>query len=201
MGKILPRILPGLMLASWLAVPAMAENRMATIDLRKVFDNYWKKQQAEAALKQRGAELEKEYKPLLEDYTRTQEDYKKLLASANDQSVTPEEREKRKASADAKLLEIKTSENMLKQFETNAKDTVATQKKRLLDSILEDIRAAVNARAKAANYTLVIDSSAISANETPMALYANGENDLTDKILAQLNATAPASSSAKTSDK
>ena len=31
-----------------LAGPAWAQNRTATIDLRRVFDRYWKKQQAEA---------------------------------------------------------------------------------------------------------------------------------------------------------
>ena len=202
MSMILRRILPGLVLASCLALPAMAQNRVATIDLRKVFDNYWKKQQAEAALKERGAELDKEYKSLFDDYNKTQEDYKKLIASANDQSVTSEERDKRKTAAEAKLLEIKTSENGIKAFEADAREKLDSQKKRMRESILQDIRAAVNARAKTANYTLVIDSAAISVNDAPVVLYTNGENDLTDNILSQLNAAAPASSPpAKTSQK
>ncbi len=196
MSMILRRVLPGLLLAAWLAAPAMAQNRVATIDLRKVFDNYWKKPQAEAALKERGAELDKDYKGLIDDYTKTKEDYNKLLASANDQSVTTEEREKRKSAAEAKFQEIRTSENMLKTFEADARDKLDTQKKRMRESILQDIRTAVNAKAKTASYTLVIDSAAISVNDAPVVLYTNGENDLTDAILAQLNATAPPSAAA-----
>ena len=38
---------------------AVAQNRMATVDLRKVFDGYWKKKQAEVALKERQTDMEK----------------------------------------------------------------------------------------------------------------------------------------------
>ena len=51
------RILPGLILVLLLTVPAMAETRIGTIDLRKVFDNYWKRQEAEASLKVRGGRM------------------------------------------------------------------------------------------------------------------------------------------------
>jgi outer membrane protein len=191
MKIILKRIVPVLLLTSLLSVPVMAESRIATIDLRKVFDNYWKRQQAEAALKERGAELDKEYKSMIDDYNKLKEDYNKIIASSNDQSVTQEERDKRKSSAEAKLLEIKSSENTIRAFENNAKDQLDTQRKRMRDSILQDIRTAISAKAKSGNFTMVIDTAAESINNTPVILYDNKENDLTDGILSQLNAGAP----------
>jgi outer membrane protein len=191
MKTIINRILPGLLLVSLLTLPAIAETRIATIDLRKVFDNYWKRQESEASLKNRGAELDKEYKAYVDDYTKTKEDYNKLLAAANDQSVTPEEREKRKNSAETKLLEIKTAENTIRTFESNAKDQLDSSRKRMRDGILEDIRTAINAKAKSGNYTLVVDTAAESINNTPVILFSNGENDITDAILTQLNAGSP----------
>src|ERR1700755_2861373 len=122
MKTTIKRILPGLVLVLFLPLPAVAETRVATIDLRKVFDSYWKRQQADVALKEHGAELDKEDKAYIEDYNKAKEDYNKLLAAANDQPVTPEEREKRKGQAEAKLLDIKTSENPIRTFETNARD-------------------------------------------------------------------------------
>ena len=50
------------MLAGALTLPAVGQTRIGTIDLRKVFDNYWKRQQAEAALKERGTTMDKELK-------------------------------------------------------------------------------------------------------------------------------------------
>ncbi len=61
------------------------------------------------------------------------------------------------------------------------------------DGILQDIHSAVEAKAKSAGYTMVIDTAAESINGTPIVLFSNGENDMTDAILQQLNAGAPAS--------
>src|SRR3954447_21904514 len=167
MKTMIKRIVPGLILVLLLTLTAAAaEVRVATIDLRKVFDSYWKRQQAEVALKEHGAELDKEDKAYVEDYNKTKEDYNKLLAAANDQSVTPEEREKRKAQAEAKLLDIKTSENTIRTFENNAREQLDTRKKRMRDQILEEIRTAINAKAKAAGYTMVIDTAAEGAANT-----------------------------------
>jgi outer membrane protein len=187
----LKRALLGLMLAAMFTMPAMAQSRIATIDLRKVFDNYWKRQQAEAALKERGAGMDKELKGFMDDYKKTQGEYDKLLAAANDQSVTPEERDKRKSAAEDKYKELQTSQNTIQTFENNARDQLDSQKKRMRESILEDIRTAINAKAKAGGFTLVIDTAADSLNQTPIILFTNGENDMTDAILAQLNAAAP----------
>jgi hypothetical protein len=59
------------------------------------------------------------------------------------------------------------------------------------EKILADIQAAVNARAKAGGYTLVIDKSAQAASLTSVVVYGNPEIDLTADVLKQLNAGAP----------
>jgi outer membrane protein len=188
---MLKKMLTAVMLVSALTMPALGQARIGTIDLRKVFDNYWKRQQAEAALKERGTAMDKELKGFMDDYNKTKEEYSKLLTAAQDQSKTQEERDKTKSTAEAKLLEIKTSENTIRTYEENAKDQLDSQKKRMRDSLLQDIRTAINAKAKAAGYTLVIDTASDSFNQTPVVLYSTGENDMTDAILTQLNATAP----------
>ena len=38
---------------------------------------------------------------------------------------------------------------------------------------------------------MVFDTAADSINQTPVILYSNGENDLTEAVLAQLNIGAP----------
>jgi len=205
MKTMLKKILPALMLVSVLTLQAAAaESRVGTIDLRKVFDNYWKRQQAEAALKERGTAMDKELKGFMADYNKTKEEYTKLMASAQDQSKTQDERDKAKTAAESKLLEIKTSENTIRTYEENAKDQLDSQKKRMRDSLLQDIQTAINAKAKVSGYVLVIDTAADSFNQTPVVLYSTGENDMTDAILAQLNAGAPppaAADAPKDSDK
>jgi outer membrane protein len=191
MKMMIKRIMAGMALMTLLTLPALGQGKIGTIDLRNVFDHYWKRQQAEVTLKEEGSALDKELKSFMDDYNKTKEEYGKLMTSSQDQSLSPEERDKRKRDAEAKLMEIKTSENTIRTFEENAKDKVESKKKRMRESILQDIRAAVNAKAKANGYALVIDTSADSFNQTPVVLYSNGENDMTETILAQLNIGAP----------
>jgi len=191
MKMMLKKMVPMAALVFLLATPAMAQSRTATVNMAKVFENYWKKDQAQAAFDQRKAEFEKEGKGMLDDYNKAREEYNKLLDSANDQSVTPEAREKRKTAAEDKLRELKTSENTIRTFKSTMDDQLNSQMKRMKDAILQDIRTAVTAKAKAAGYSMVLDSSAESITGVPVLLYTNGENDMTDGILSQLNAGAP----------
>jgi outer membrane protein len=192
MMNLLRRLIPGLLLLSLLSGSAMAQNRIATVDLRKVFDGYWKKRQAEAALKDRQTDMEKEGRNMLDDYKKVKDDYQSLLASANDQAVSSEERDKRKNAAEEKLRRMKEMEDSITQYQRQASTTLAEQSQRMRSNILTEIRNVVNSKAKTAGYFLVIDTAAESANNTPIYLYTNNENDITDVVLQQLNSTAPA---------
>jgi outer membrane protein len=192
MINLLRRVLVGLLFASLLGGSAMAQNRIATVDLRKVFDGYWKKRQAEAALKERQTDMEKEDRNMVDDYKKVKEDYQSLLSSANDQAVSSEERDKRKSAAEEKLRRMKEMEDNIASYERQARTTIGEQSQRMRSNILTEIRNVVNSKAKAAGYFMVIDTAAESINTTPVFLYVTAENDITDSVLQQLNSTAPA---------
>jgi len=194
MSNLIRKIVPGLLLLSLLSSPAWGQGRIATIDLHKVFDGYWKTKQADAALKDRAADMEKEHKNMLDDWKKAKEDYQGLLAGANDQAVSSEEREKRKKAAEEKLKYIKDTEDTILQYEKQARNTLDDQRHRMRDNILGEIRTLLNSKAKSGGYSLVIDTAAESANNTPIVLFNSNENDVTEAILSQLNSTAPAES-------
>ncbi len=192
MIKFAMKFLVGLLLAGVLSGSAWAQPRIATIDLKKVFDNYWKKKQAEAQLQERFGEMQKEDKNMLEDYKKLKEDYQNLIADANNQTFSPEERDKRKKSAEDKFRQMKEMEDTIVQYERTMNTTLADQKQRMGSNILKEIRTVVTAKAKAANFTMVVDTSGESVLGAPTVLYSNNENDMTDEVIKQLNATAPA---------
>ena len=179
------------LLAGVLTGSAWGQTRIATVDLRKLFDGYWKTKQADTALKDRAADLDKEYRGLRDDYQKLKEEYQKLLADANNQAISVEERDKRKQAAELKLKGIKDTEDTVVQFERQARTTLEEQKRRMRDNLLTEIRTVVNAKAKSAGFALVMDTASESNNGTPIVVFTSGENDLTDGVLAQLNAVAP----------
>lgn len=174
-----------------IALSAAGQGKVAIVDLRKVFDDYYKTKAADAQLKDQAADLAKESKAYMEQYQKASDDYKKLLDEANNQAVSFDEREKRKKSAEGKLVEIKELETTIRQFENSARTTLEEKKRQMREKILVAIRDIINAKAKAAGYSLVIDTAAESVNQTPVVIYNNGDNDITAAVLEQLNASAP----------
>jgi outer membrane protein len=191
MKSVLRIIFPTILLMTLLNSPALAQQKIATVDMRKLFDGYWKTKQAEAALNDRKAELGKEDRSFLDNLQKNRDEYQKLLDAASDQAISAEERDKRKQAAADKYTEIQNSQTTIAQFERQAQITLADQTQRMRTDIINEINATVAARAKAAGYTMVLDLAGQSVNQTPVVLYTDGQNDLTAAVLAQLNAGAP----------
>ena len=188
------KFLVTILLAAFACAAGAQQGKVGIIDLRKVFDDYHKTKTADARLKDQAADLDKERKIMMEQYQKATDDYKTALDGANDQAVSADEREKRKKTAESKLLDIKKLETDIGQFDRQARTTLEEEQRKLRDRILGEIRGIINTKAKTAGYTLVIDSAAETVNKTPVVMYTNGENDLTAAVLADLNANAPAAS-------
>jgi outer membrane protein len=204
LSRVIRSILPAALL-SLLLVPlsTRAEVKIGLIDLKKVFDGYWKTKQADAQLKDRAADLDKARKSMVDDFQKANDEYKRLIEGANDQAISTDERDKRKSAAEKKLLEIKEIEQSIGLFDRNSRENLATQQRRMRDKILDEIKELISTKARAGGFTLIIDTAAETPNQTPVLLFTNGQNDLTDEILTQLNSTAPAGTltSSDTKDK
>lgn len=177
-----------------------AVDSIATVNLRDVFDGYWKTKQANAALKERGEEMEKELKGLVTAFESAKEEYQGLLESANDQAASITERERRKTKAEDALKGLRQDEQTIQQFQGQARETIQQQQTRVRDKILEEVKATITTMAKAGEFTLVIDTAAETGNRTPVILYSSDPDDLTDAVLSQLNATAPPDMEAELSE-
>jgi outer membrane protein len=191
MMKILRTILPAFLLMTVLSGSALAQTKIATVDLKKLFDNYYKTKLAQAAIQERAAQLDQDEKSMKDDLKKNSDGYQQLLEQANDQALSADERDRRKQSAADKLKELQASKAAIDQFDRQAQITMGDQRQRMRGNILTEIKAAVTTKAKAGGYTLVFDTAAETVNGTMAIIYTNGDNDLTDAVLSQLNAGAP----------
>lgn len=164
--------------------------KAATVDLKKLFENYWKTKQANNNLQTQREEMLKERNALTDKLKKSEEEYKKLLESANDQVVSAEERDKRKKGAEAKLMELKQIEAATEQFLRNAAGTLQETEARMRNNIVKELKEAITIKAKAAGFSLVIDGSADTPVGTPVFLY-NTLEDITEILTSELNAKAP----------
>jgi len=219
MKRMLFKLVPALLL---LSLSASAQTKIGTVNLTKVFDDYYKTKAANAVIKERLADLDKDFKVMVAEYDKINEEYKKFLADANNQALASDERDKRKKLAEDKFTELTKKKEEIADYRQRSAATMEGQKQRMRDSILNEIKVVLNARAKAAPYALVLDTSAKSANNTleliqlvlnrqdpaeesnkgtTVVLYSNPENDLTKDVLEELNRGAPPEAAAPVNDK
>lgn len=193
MKKIVGLIVITVILSGLTAVKVNAaqSTKIGIVDLKRLFENYWKTKQANARLKELRSYTIKEQKAIEDKYKSASEEYKKILESANDQAVSAEEREKRKKAAEDKLVEMRQIEVAMEQFIKSAGANMSEEERRLRDNIVKELKEAIATKGRAGGFTLVLDVSGETANSAPAVLYTNGENDLTDQVLTELNAKAP----------
>jgi outer membrane protein len=168
------------------ALSATAQTKVASVDLKKIFNTYWKTKQADAALASRTTELRKELKDMADSFDKAQTDYKQMLDQANDPAISPEERDRRKLAANDKAKDLTSSKTALEQFQRQADSQLSDQSQRMRNNLLTEIQKAVADKAKAGGYTMVVNSAI-----TEEFIYVNADTDITDSVLTQLNSGAP----------
>jgi outer membrane protein len=181
-----------LVMALLMGGSAFAQVKIATVDLGRVFTNYWRTKQGQVAIDAQRSDIEKRGKDLLANFNKAKQEYQDLLNSVNDAAASAEEKDKRKRAAEDKLQDLKMQQEDIQQFDRGQSAALEEQIKRTRDNIVADIRTVVSAKAKADGYTLVIDTAAQSVNATPVVLYSvPGDNDITEAVVKQLNINAP----------
>ena len=175
-----------LVLLAAAVISASADTKVATVDMKKLFNGYYKTRLAQSSLESRKTELRKEIKDMADGLDKAQTDYKQLLDEASDQAISADERDKRKQSAADKAKEINSSRAAIEQFQRQAEAQLADQSQRMSANLVGEIQKAVADKAKAGGFSLVLSSDKIE-----VVVFANGDNDLTASVLSQLNAGAP----------
>lgn len=191
MKNILRTIFPAVLLLTFLSGPALAQSKVATVNLKTLFDGFYKTKQAQAYIQDRAAQLDKDDKSMRADLKTAADEYQKLLEQANDQAISADERARRKKDADAKLKQLQTNQAALDQYERQAQATLNDQRQRMREKILGEITTRVTEAAKAGGYSIVLDAAAETVNATPAVVYSASDADLTDTVLKRLNAGAP----------
>ena len=194
MKYLLSKTVPALFMMALLTGTAIGQTRIGTIDLKKAFEAYWKRREALTTLNDEKNDLEKDFKNMVDDAKKARDAYQKLLSDASDSAISTEERDKRKKLAEDKFKQVREKEDEAMQFKNSAAARLDERQKRFTDTLVNEIRNIISAIAKTHGFAQVLDVS------SPVVLYTNGDNDITDEVIKQLNANAPAAKPEATKD-
>ena len=168
------------------ALSASAQSKVASVDMKKVFNGYYKTKMAQSAMDKERADLTKEIKDMSEALTKARADYKLTLDQANDQAISADERDKRKAAAADKAKDVNSKQVAIEQYSRQAEAQLTDKSQRMISNLVGEIQKAVADKAKAGGYSLVVNSA-----NTEAFVYASTETDISAAVLTQLNAGAP----------
>jgi len=177
-----------------LALTASAQapsSRIVTIDLNKLFNDYYKTPIASAKLKETADSFNKEHDEMMSNYKKEIDDLNKLRDDQDKPEYSAEVREqKRKAVAD-KLTETQKMQRDIDDFRTSHRKILEEQTQRMRQTILKEIQDVIEKEARDKGYQLVLDKSGNTLNGVPDLIYSQDSMDVTDDILKVLNKNQP----------
>ena len=165
---------------------AGAQSKYATVDMKKLFNGYYKTSLAQSLLEKSRSDLRKDLKEMSENLEKAKADYNKLLDQANDPAISAEERDKRKLAATDKATEVNKSKAALEQYQRQAETSLGDKSQRMSANLVTEIQKTVSDVAKAGGYTLVLNAANIE-----VVVFHDSSIDITESVLKQLNAGAP----------
>ncbi len=173
-----------------LATTAVADVNIGTVNMKSIFDNYYKTKEADAKLNEVRNAYQKELdeksekiKALETDITKDREELKKTEISDAKKAPIAKAQEK-------KLAEWQGAMMAKQKFQQEQGKQIEGQIMRIRSILVGDITKVVTARVKEKSYDLVLDTSGFSANNAlPVVFFAKSGFDFTQDVITELNAS------------
>jgi len=166
--------------------------RIVTIDLNRVFNEYYKTPVASAKLKDTAEQYNKEHEDLMSSYRKLVDELGKLREDQDKPEYTAEVREQKKKAVNDKLTETQKAQREIEEFRTSHRQMLDGQTQRMRQGILKEVRDIIQKESRDAGYSLVFDKSGNTANGEPSIIFSQESLDITEDILKILNKNKPA---------
>ena len=174
--------------------------RMVTVDLNRLFTEYYRTPVASAKLKDTADQYNKEHDEMLAQYRKLVDELNKLREEQDKTEYTPEVREQKKKAVQDKLTETQAMQRNIEEYRDSHRRMLEQQTQRMRQGILKEIKDIVLKESRDAGYSIVFDKSGNSLNQEPVIIYSQESFDITEDMLKILNKNKPAETT-KTDDK
>ena len=165
--------------------------RIVTVDLNKVFTDYYKTPIASAKIKYTAESFNKELNEMVDNYKKEIEELNKLREDQDKPEYTAEVREQKRKAVSEKLAETQKIQRDLEEYRTSHGKILQDQQLRMRQTIVKEIQDVIDKEARDAGYQLVLDKSGTTANAVPTVLFSQDTLDITDDLIKVLNKNQP----------
>lgn len=168
-----------------------AANPIATINLDKVVNGYWKTDLENEKFKKKKDESFKKIKEREDDLRKKGEVLQRKIKALNDPSLSTAERAKRQGLAELDQRDYVQFSEAIQAYRNSTRKELELEVRRARGEIMDEIQKVVAVKAKAKGYDLVLDKASKSVAIAPIVVFSAEGNDLTEEVLKQLNLSDP----------
>ncbi len=161
--------------------------KIGSVDMKKVFESYYKTKDAEAKINEARNNAKKELEDRLDIQKKKMEEVQKMNTEIENPALSKEAKETKTKTRDEAIAELRTMDRENTEFRANREKQLQEQSVRMRAGIVEEINKIVEAKVKAESYDLVFDKSGPSLNGVPIVLYSRDAYEFTNDVVAALN--------------
>ena len=178
-----------------------AATAIGVISLEKVYNGYWRTDVENKKLKTKQEEALDRIKKLEESLRKEGTVLGNMIKAMQDPRLAAAERSNRQQQVQTKQKELQQMQDAIQGFRERTRKDLELDMRKEREQIMEEIQQIVSAEAKKRKLNLVLDEAARSAAIAPIVIFTDGENDLTEEVLRQLNLSDPKKGSGGNKDK
>ena len=185
-GKLFSAVLTAL----FLAVSSHGAEKIAVVDLEKVFREYYKSRIAEDTIRTQGETYRGYLVQLNDRREKLRVEVRTAIRNSQNVALAPEEMRKARQAAAKLESSLKELESEIELYQENMVKSIRELEQSKRAEIVADIEKCVRKRAAAEGYVYVFDSSGKTMNEQPALLVYPKTCDITEVVIRDLNLTA-----------
>lgn len=187
MKKIALFALAAAVMAGGFASTASAQIRIGTVDMKQVFESYYKTKDAEQKINEQRNIAKKELEDRLEVYKKAVGEVQKLDEEIERPEISASVRDAKKKERIEKVTNLNNMQRENNDFRETREKQLQEQSVRMRSGIVDEINRVVTDRVKSEQYDIVFDRSGPSLNGVPVILYAKSSYDFTTDVVTALN--------------
>ena len=167
---------------------ASAQNiKVGTVDMKKVFESYYKTKEAEAKINESRNSAKKDLEERMDLAMKVLDEIKKIDEELQKPELSKESKEQKAKLRSEKAADLQGMDKEIREFQQQREKQLQEQSVRMRAGIVDDINKVVTERVKAESYDIVLDKSGPSLNGVPIVLFSRETYEFTDAVVTALN--------------
>lgn len=176
---------------------ANAQVKFGTVDMNRVFSEYYKTKDAQAKYADAEVMANKDLNDRVDVLKKNMQDISQINTDLEKPELTKEAKDAKLKDRETKVAAARSLDREITEYRSAKQKTLQDQFLRMRKDIVDDIMKTVNDLVKTKAYDIVFDKSGLSAGAVPVVLYSRDDLDFSQDVITTLNKNAPAAAAKK----